>query len=120
MTAVRSEAVAALLRAHPGRYDSASAQAWVADRRAVLLGRCSANEDVGRAVSSGCAATGAATHARELADDARHALGRLEAGAFTTCELCGELLDLDRLEAAPAAVRCVRCTPRTDTSRWCR
>ena len=116
-----SAAADALLRVHPQRWDRVSAQEWVDVRRALLVVRSRVGGDVAGAVSSGCAATGAATHARELAVAAEHALSRLDAGTAPWCEACGEPLPVERLESAPVAVRCVGCSPgsRTDT-RWCR
>ena len=106
-----SAAADALLRAYPGRFTPAAAQAWVRARRQLLTDR----------VSSGCAATGARSHSRGLADDAAHALARLEAGLGPRCEVCDEVLVFDRLDSAPAAVRCTGCARayQLDT-RWCR
>ena len=36
------------------------------------------------------------------------ALGRLEAGTYGICEVCGRTIPGERLEARPAARRCVR------------
>lgn len=111
---------AALLAAHPDRFDAASAQAWVEARRSLLVLRTTPS-DRGRAVSSGCAASGAHRHAEDLAAAAAHALARLEAGLGTHCEACGVVLPLERLDTAPAAVRCTGCAPAsTVDSRWCR
>ncbi len=44
-------------------------------------------------------------HLAEL-DAARH---RLSAGSYGTCELCGGRIADERLEALPAATRCVAC-----------
>ena len=109
--------VAMLRRDHPG----VDAPAWVAARRALLVARAAGSADVGLAVSSGCAASGARTHAGVLADDAAHALARLDAGTLTRCEVCDALLPWERLDAAPAAVRCTGCA-RADAfdDRWCR
>ena len=122
---VDSAAVEALLRAYPGSFagagGAAAAQAFVGARRELLAGRCGGRADVPLAVSSGCAASGAHTHARMLADQGAHALARLDAGLAPWCERCDGLLPLERLEAAPAAVRCTACAPSggVDT-RWCR
>lgn len=111
----------ALVRAYPGRFGRAAAEAWVAARRQLLADRCAGNADLGLAVSSGCAATGARTHAQGLAEDAAHALRRLEAGLGPQCEACDEVLDVDRLDSAPAAVRCTGCVRAYDLdTRWCR
>ena len=121
-----SAATDALLRAYPGRFAPAAAQAWVQARRQLLTDRLAGTTQlglavVGLAVSSGCAATGARSHAQTLADDAAHALARLEAGLGPRCEVCDEVLVFDRLDSAPAAVRCTGCVRayRLDT-RWCR
>jgi DnaK suppressor protein len=42
---------------------------------------------------------------REL-DDVEHALGRLDAGTYGTCELCGEAIPDQDLNAAPQARVC--------------
>lgn len=110
--------LAALVRDHPAVPDPAG---WVRARRALLLERRGGRADLAAAVSSGCAASGARTHAQVLADDAAHALDRLEAGTFTRCEGCAAVLPLARLEAAPAAVTCTGCArPDTFDTRWCR
>lgn len=114
-------AVAALLRDHPGRFDEAAADAWVRARQALLMARCAGSSDRALAVSSGCAAGGARTHAEVLAADAREALDRLEKGTLTRCAACGALLDPDRLDSAPAATTCTGCArPDRFDTRWCR
>jgi RNA polymerase-binding transcription factor DksA len=57
------------------------------------------------------AETGAA-RARETLTDIRHALHRLEAGTYGSCETCGLTLPFERLEAIPSARLCVACTGR--------
>ena len=42
-------------------------------------------------------------------DDIEHALSRLDAGTYGTCELCGQAIPLERLEAIPHASTCVAC-----------
>ena len=37
------------------------------------------------------------------------ALSRLEAGIYGTCASCGEPIPIERLNAYPAAVRCMNC-----------
>lgn len=37
------------------------------------------------------------------------ALSRLEAGSYGTCASCGEPIPIERLNAYPAAVRCMSC-----------
>ena len=34
---------------------------------------------------------------------------RLDAGTYGTCEVCGNLISQERLEARPAAAVCIRC-----------
>jgi len=43
---------------------------------------------------------------RERLDDVEHALERLDAGTYGTCEVCSEAIVAERLEALP-------------TARWC-
>lgn len=111
----------ALLVAYPEVFTVATAEAWVAHRRTQLTERAGPRTDHGLAVSSGCAASGAHTHVQALAEQAAHALSRLDAGLGTSCEQCGSVLAFERLEGAPAAVRCTPCAgpSRVDT-RWCR
>lgn len=104
-----------VLRDHP----QVDATDWVARRRARLQARGAG--DVTVAVSSGCATSGAGRHATQLAEDADRALTRLDAGLATRCEVCSGVLSLERLDAAPAAVRCTRCArPYVVDTRWCR
>jgi len=111
---------AALLAAYPDDVDEASASAWVQARRSLLLARTSPGSRAA-SVSSGCAATGAHTHAQGLASDAAHALARLEAGLGPSCEVCAGTLPFARLDAAPSAVRCTSCArSSTVDTRWCR
>jgi DnaK suppressor protein len=42
---------------------------------------------------------------REL-DDVEHALGRLDAGTYATCEVCGETITDDVLAGTPQARVC--------------
>ena len=113
--------VDALVRAYPDRFTGAAAEQWVAARRALLVDRAGPPTGPDRSVSSGCATAGAVAHARELADDAAHALLRLEAGLGTTCENCAVTLPFDRVDSLPAAVRCTSCVPRYQVdTRWCR
>lgn len=41
----------------------------------------------------------------------RHALDRLEAGQYGTCEHCGGRIDSHRLLAVPEATACAACVP---------
>lgn len=45
------------------------------------------------------------------------ALSRIEAGEYGTCLTCGENIDLRRLVADPAHVRCIRCAQAADGRR---
>jgi DnaK suppressor protein len=42
-------------------------------------------------------------------DDVEHALGRIDAGTYGTCERCGKEIALERLEAVPFARLCIDC-----------
>ena len=41
-------------------------------------------------------------------DDVQHALGKLDSGAYGTCEVCGEAIPDDRLAALPATRFCMQ------------
>jgi DnaK suppressor protein len=57
----------------------------------------------------------ALTHnARELLAQTEHALARIEAGTYGTCESCGEPIGKERLQAFPRAVLCVSCKQREE------
>lgn len=47
--------------------------------------------------------------AREQLTALDQALERLERGDYGRCEVCGETIPTERLEARPAATTCVRC-----------
>jgi RNA polymerase-binding transcription factor DksA len=47
--------------------------------------------------------------AGETLDEIDHALSRLDAGTYGTCEVCGRVIPLERLEAIPHASTCVTC-----------
>lgn len=51
---------------------------------------------------------------RQVAElrDIQHALERIQDGSYGTCADCGEDIVLARLEAQPAATRCVGCQAR--------
>lgn len=116
-----SSPIEALLSAYPRQFTSGTAERWVLARRLLLNQRISPSDDLVLAVSSGCAASGARAHARELAHDAAYALSRLDAGLGTTCERCSMTLPIERLDSAPTAVRCTGCaTPSKADTRWCR
>ncbi len=113
--------VEALLRDYPDDFEAASAQAWWTQRLVLLEARRRPTTDPHRSVSSGCAATGARTHAQKLAESASRCLDRWREGVGTRCEGCGQVLELARLHAVPAAVRCRACAPRSASdTRWCR
>lgn len=44
---------------------------------------------------------------REQLDDVGRALDKLDAGTYGRCEVCGEAIAADRLEAMPAARYCI-------------
>ncbi len=71
---------------------------WVHARRTSLVERL-ASPDRGLAVSSGCAASGAARHADEIESRAARALERLDAGLTDWCEDCGGRIPRERLDA---------------------
>ncbi len=93
---------------------------WVRARRTALVERL-ASSDGGLAVSSGCAATGAARHADEIKSRAVRALERLDAGLAGWCEDCAGPIPRERLDAVLTATQCVPCAgPGTVDTRWCR
>ena len=53
-----------------------------------------------------------ATKLRETLDDVERALAKLEHGTFGVCEDCGKPIGDDRLEAMPAARRCIACASK--------
>jgi DnaK suppressor protein len=46
---------------------------------------------------------------RDTLRDVDHALARMDAGTYGTCERCGQPIPDERLEALPAARLCIRC-----------
>jgi RNA polymerase-binding transcription factor DksA len=46
---------------------------------------------------------------RETLDEVEHALGKIDEGAFGTCENCGKQISPARLEVMPAARYCIDC-----------
>ena len=51
-------------------------------------------------------------HIQKLEEEVRvaeHALQRLESGLYGECEVCGEVIELNRLKANPVAVLCIGC-----------
>lgn len=53
-----------------------------------------------------------AARAREAIEDISHALERLDAGTYGSCEACGAPIPFERLEAIPSARFCVACPGR--------
>ena len=53
-------------------------------------------------------------NARELLAQTEHALDRIQAGTYGTCESCGEPIGKARLQAFPRAVLCVPCKQREE------
>lgn len=53
---------------------------------------------------------------REL-EDIHRALAKIPAGAYGRCESCGERIPVERLEAAPAARRCLDCEAEHERAR---
>jgi DnaK suppressor protein len=52
--------------------------------------------------------------ARELLAQNEHALDRMAAGTYGTCESCGEPIGKARLQAYPRATLCVSCKQREE------
>jgi len=50
-------------------------------------------------------------------DEIDSALARIDAGDYGLCVDCEEPIDLRRLEAYPAALRCARCQQSAETQR---
>ena len=80
-----------------------------------------------KARSDDDAESGTATFERErtmsLAQNARgllsaidRALDRMDDGTYGRCVSCGELIDINRLEALPAAVDCLDCRRKAERS----
>lgn len=44
--------------------------------------------------------------------EVEHALARLAEGGYGRCEVCGQPIALDRLEARPSATTCIACAGR--------
>lgn len=55
-----------------------------------------------------------AQNAREMAEQARLALGLFDEGRYGFCEVCGEPIGKGRLQAFPRATLCVRCKQREE------
>jgi DnaK suppressor protein len=52
------------------------------------------------------------TTLRETLADVERALAKLEDGSYGSCELCGDPIPPARLEAMPAARRCITCASK--------
>lgn len=60
------------------------------------------------------------SHIKQLEEEileCRNALQRIEGGRYGCCENCGEVIELNRLMANPAAVLCVGCQSREELHR---
>jgi DnaK suppressor protein len=53
-------------------------------------------------------------NARDLLAQSEHALGRIEAGTYGSCESCGQPIGKARLQAFPRATQCVSCKQREE------
>lgn len=51
---------------------------------------------------------------RDLLEQTKHALDRIAAGTFGTCESCGQPIGKARLQAFPRATLCVECKQREE------
>ena len=76
-----------------------------------LISQLRGATDVDSLLEMELAETGVARAAESLAD-IRHALNRLDAGTYGSCEACGLAVPFERLEAIPSARLCVACTGR--------
>lgn len=57
-----------------------------------------------------------AQNARALLSGIDRALSRMDEGTYGLCESCGEPIDINRLEALPAAVDCLDCRRKAERS----
>ena len=53
-----------------------------------------------------------ATELKDTLGEVDEALERLEAGTYGLCTSCGELISEARLQAMPAASRCITCASK--------
>ncbi|MGH2736952.1 MAG: TraR/DksA family transcriptional regulator [Actinomycetota bacterium] len=58
-----------------------------------------------------------ANNIRDLLDQIRRALVRLDEGSYGTCERCGNPIDAARLKALPHALLCMDCKRREERAR---
>ncbi len=49
----------------------------------------------------------------DLLRKVEHALARIDAGAYGTCESCGKAIPLERLDVLPYSTLCVDCAAKT-------
>ena len=68
--------------------------------------------DSGQVTAERGEATALAGTLREALAEVDHALTKLEAGTYGTCERCGEPISPARLEAMPAARYCINCASK--------
>ena len=107
------------------RVPDAAAPQLTTDQLARLgdLLRTDRDEQLAQLAEQTAAAESASTEEREVAnalavriaalvEDLDHALARLDAGTYGTCEPCGAAIALERLEAIPHARLCVACLQR--------
>jgi DnaK suppressor protein len=104
-----SEDALARLR-HLLAVESADQAAQFAEHQA-MVSRLRGATDVDSILEWELAEAGAA-RSREAIEDISHALERLDAGTYGSCEACGAPIPFERLEAIPSARFCVACTGR--------
>lgn len=46
----------------------------------------------------------------------RKALARIKVGHYATCEVCGKMIDTDRLMVSPEATKCIECERKREKS----
>ena len=51
---------------------------------------------------------------RDLLEQVNHALERIEEGTYGICEMCGQPIPEERLEALPYANRCIACKQKEE------
>ena len=56
-----------------------------------------------------------AQNEEQLLEDVEAALERIEAGTYGNCELCGQEIPVERLDALPQAATCIRCARDNET-----
>ena len=90
--------------------DSAAQAAQFAEHQAMVSQLRGATD--GDSILERELAEAGAARAREAIEDMEHALQRLDAGTYGSCEACGSQIPFERLEAIPAARFCVACPGR--------